>query len=191
MQNTKTLKLVEGAIMVALAVVLSFIKFKFLPYGGSITLVSMLPIMVYSIRHGLSWGMLVSVVYALVQMFIDLGEVSSWGLSAAMFVGCLAFDYIIAFSVLGLAGMFRNKGTGGAVGGMVVAMLLRYISHIISGVVIFKSAGAIWDGLNIENSLLYSMAYNATYMLPEIVFSIIVVVVLFSVPQTKKLLINK
>ncbi len=191
MQNTKTLKLVEGAIMVALAVVLSFIKFKFLPYGGSITLVSMLPIMVYSIRHGLSWGMLVSVVYALIQMFIDLGEVSSWGLSATMFVGCLAFDYIIAFSVLGLAGMFRNKGVGGAVSGMVVAMLLRYISHIISGVVIFKSAGAIWEGLNIENSLLYSMAYNATYMLPEIVFSIIVVIVLFSVPQTKKLLINK
>lgn len=191
MQNTKTLKLVEGAIMVALAVVLSFIKFKFLPYGGSITLVSMLPIMVYSIRHGISWGMLVSVVYALVQMFIDLGEVSSWGLSAAMFAGCLAFDYIIAFSVLGLAGMFRNKGAGGAVCGMIIAMLLRYISHIVSGVVIFKSAGAIWDGLDIENSLLYSMAYNATYMLPEIVFSIIVVVVLFSVPQTKKLLINK
>lgn len=191
MQNTKTLKLVEGAIMVALAVVLSFIKFKFLPYGGSITLVSMLPIMVFSIRHGLSWGLLVSVVYALIQMFIDLGEVSSWGLSAAMFVGCLAFDYIIAFSVLGLAGMFRNKGAGGAVSGMVIAMLLRYISHIVSGVVIFKSAGAIWEGLNIENSLLYSMAYNATYMLPEIVFSIIVVVVLFSVPQTKKLLINK
>ncbi len=191
MQNTKTLKLVEGAIMVALAVVLSFIKFKFLPYGGSITLVSMLPIMVYSIRHGLSWGMLVSVVYALVQMFIDLGEVSSWGLSAAMFVGCLAFDYIIAFSVLGLAGMFRNKGAGGAISGMIIAMILRYISHIVSGVVIFKSAGAIWEGLNIENSLLYSMAYNATYMLPEIVFSIIVVIVLFSVPQTKKLLINK
>lgn len=191
MQNTKTLKLVEGAIMVALAVVLSFIKFKFLPYGGSITLVSMLPIMVYSIRHGLSWGMLVSVVYALIQMFIDLGEVSSWGLSATMFAGCLAFDYIIAFSVLGLAGMFRNKGAGGAVIGMVIAMLLRYISHIVSGVVIFKSAGAIWEGLNIENSLLYSTAYNATFMLPEIVFSIIVVVVLFSVPQTKKLLFNK
>lgn len=191
MQNTKTLKLVEGAIMVALAVVLSFIKFKFLPYGGSITLVSMLPIMIYSIRHGIGWGMLVSVVYALLQMFMDIGEVSSWGLSAAMFVGCLLFDYIIAFSVLGLAGMFRNKGIGGAISGMIIVMALRYISHIISGVVIFKSAGAIWDGLNIENSLLYSMAYNATYMLPEIVFSIIVVVVLFSVPQTKKLLLNK
>lgn len=191
MQNTKTLKLVEGAIMVALAVVLSFIKFKFLPYGGSITLVSMLPIMIYSIRHGIGWGMLVSVVYALLQMFMDIGEVSSWGLSAAMFVGCLLFDYIIAFSVLGLTGMFRNKGIGGAISGMIIVMALRYISHIISGVVIFKSAGAIWDGLNIENSLLYSMAYNATYMLPEIVFSIIVVVVLFSVPQTKKLLLNK
>lgn len=191
MKNTKTLNLVEGAIMVALAVVLSFVKFKFLPYGGSITLVSMLPIMVYSIRHGIAWGMLTSVVYAMIQMFLDIGEVSSWGLSVTMFIGCLAFDYIIAFSVLGLAGMFRNKGVGGAISGMIIVMLLRYISHIISGVVIFKSAGAIWDGLDIQNSLLYSMAYNATYMLPEIVFSIIVVVVLFSVPQTKKLFLNK
>lgn len=191
MKNTKTLNLVEGAIMVALAVVLSFVKFKFLPYGGSITLVSMLPIMVYSIRHGIAWGMLTSVVYAMIQMFLDIGEVSSWGLSVTMFIGCLAFDYIIAFSVLGLAGMFKNKGVGGAISGMIIVMLLRYISHIISGVVIFKSAGAIWDGLDIQNSLLYSMAYNATYMLPEIVFSIIVVVVLFSVPQTKKLFLNK
>lgn len=174
--------------MVALATVLSFIKFKFLPYGGSITAVSMLPIMVFSIRHGIGSGMPVSFAYALLQMFMDLGEVMSWGLSTAMLIGCLAFDYIIAFSVLGLAGMFRKKGMGGCIGGMVVAMMLRFVSHVFSGVVIFKSAGAIWDGLDIQNSLLYSIAYNATYMLPEIVFTVIAVVILFSVPQTKALL---
>ena len=178
MQNTKTLKLVEGAIMVALAVVLSFIKFKFLPFGGSITLVSMMPIMIYSIRHGVAWGMLASLIYALIQMFLDLGEVIGWGLNVTMLIGCLLFDYIIAFSVLGLAGI-------------IVAIVLRYISHVISGFVIFKSAGLIWEGLEINNSLLYSLAYNATYLLPEMVFSVIVAVILFSIPQTKKIILGK
>lgn len=174
--------------MVALATVLSFIKFKFLPYGGSITAVSMLPIMIFSIRRGIGSGMLASFAYALIQLFLDLGEVLSWGLSTSMLIGCLAFDYIIAFSVLGLAGMFRKRGTAGCIGGMVTAMLLRFVSHVFSGVVIFKSAGAIWDGLDIQNTLLYSLAYNATYMLPEIVFSVIAMVILLSVPQTKALL---
>ena len=78
MSNSKTKIMVEGAIMLALSIVLSFIKFKFLPFGGSITVVSMLPIMLFSIRHGLGWGMFASVIYALFQMFMDLGEVMSW-----------------------------------------------------------------------------------------------------------------
>ena len=77
MSNSKTKIMVEGAIMLALSIVLSFIKFKFLPFGGSITAVSMLPIMLFSIRHGLGWGMSLSVIYALFQMFMDLGEVLS------------------------------------------------------------------------------------------------------------------
>ena len=86
--------------------------------------------------------------------------------------------------------MFKNKSLGGNIAGMVIAMLLRYISHILSGVVIFKSAGLIWD-IDIENSFLYSSIYNGAYMLPEIAFTIIVTVILFSVPQSKKLLLSK
>ena len=173
--------------MLALSIVLSFIKFKFLPFGGSITAVSMLPIMIFSIRHGLGWGMGVSVLYALYQMFMDLGEVLSWKLSTTMLVGCIAFDYIIAFSILGLAGMFRKKGGYLNVVGIIIAMLLRYISHILSGVVIFKSAGLIWD-IDIANSWVYSAAYNGAFMIPEIVFTAIVTVILLSVPQSKHIL---
>lgn len=108
-----------------------------------------------------------------------------------MLIGCLLFDYIIAFSVLGLAGMFRNKNVAGGLAGIIVAIILRYISHVISGFVIFKSAGLIWEGLEINNSLLYSLAYNATYLLPEMVFSVIVAVILFSIPQTKKIILGK
>ena len=191
MRNTKTIKLVEGAIMVALAIILSFIKVFKLPWGGSITLLSMLPIVIYSIRNGVKWGMFASVVYALLQMFIDLGEVMSWGLNATALVGTLVLDYIIAFSVLGLAGIFRFKPIVGGIAGIVVAVFLRYVSHVISGSVIFHSVGAIWEGFSTENSWIYSLLYNGAYMLPEMVFTVIGAVILFVVPQTRKLIVNK
>lgn len=190
MTNTKTIKLVEGAVMVALALVLSFIKVFKLPWGGSITLLSMLPIVIYSIRNGLKWGMLVSVVYALLQMFIDLGEVVSWGLTATALIGTLLLDYVLAFSVLGLAGIFRNKGIAGGIAGIAVAVFLRYAFHVVSGSVIFHSAGAIWEGFSTENSWIYSLLYNGAYMLPEMVFTLIGAVILFAVPQTKKLIVK-
>ncbi len=190
MSNTKTIKLVEGAVMVALALVLSFIKVFHLPWGGSITLLSMLPIVIYSIRNGVKWGMLVSVVYALLQMFIDLGEVVSWGLTASALIGTLILDYILAFSVLGLAGMLRKKGIAGAIAGIVITIALRYAFHVISGSVIFHSVGAIWDTFSTDNSWIYSSLYNGAYMLPEMVFTVIGAVILLCVPQTKKLIVK-
>lgn len=190
MSNTKTIKLVEGAVMVALAVVLSFVKIIKFPWGGSVTLLSMLPIVIYSIRNGIKWGMLVSVVYALLQMFIDLGEVVSWGLTAPALIGTLVFDYIIAFSALGLAGVFRSKRIAGGIAGIVVAVFLRYASHVISGAVIFHSAGKIWESFSTENSWIYSLLYNGAYMLPEMIFTVIGAVILFAVPQTKKMIVK-
>ena len=191
MTNTKTIKLVEGAVMVALAVVLSFVKIIKFPWGGSVTLLSMLPIVIYSIRNGVKWGMLVSVVYALLQMFIDLGELVSWGLTALALIGTLLFDYIIAFSALGLAGIFRSKRIAGGLAGIVLAVFLRYASHVVSGAVIFHSAGKIWESFSTENSWVYSLLYNGAYMLPEMIFTIIGAVILFAVPQTKKLIVKE
>lgn len=187
MKDSKIKILVEGALMLALSIVLSFIKFKFLPFGGSITAVSMLPIMLFSIRHKIAWGMGISFLYALYQMFMDLSEVLSWGLSPFMLIGCIAFDYIIAFSVLGLAGIFKKNSGYLNIAGILIVMLLRYISHILSGVIVFKSAGLIWN-INITNSWAYSAVYNGAFMIPEIVFTLIVAVILFSVPQSKKIL---
>lgn len=191
MSNTKTIKLVEGAVMVALAVVLSFVKIIEFPWGGSVTLLSMLPIVIYSIRNGVKWGMLVSVVYALLQMFIDLGKVVSWGLTASALIGTLVFDYIIAFSVLGLAGIFRRRRILGDIAGIVLAVFLRYASHVVSGAVIFHSAGKIWESFATDNSWIYSLLYNGAYMLPEMIFTIIGAVILLAVPQTKKLIVKE
>ena len=188
MKNSKTLWLVEGAVMVALATVLSLIKVYKLPWGGSITLLSMLPICIYSIKHGVAKGLAVSFVFALIQMFMDLGEVLSWGLSAGTLIACILLDYLVAFTVIGLAGMFRTKKMPGWIAGTVIALLLRLASHFASGVWIWESAGKLWDGFDTSNTYLYSLLYNGSYMVPEIIFSVVGAVILFSLPQTKKLI---
>jgi len=188
MKNSKTQMLVLGAVMIALATVLSLVKVYKLPWGGSITLLSMLPICIFSIKNGIRWGLFVSFVYSLVQLGLDLGEVLSWGLTPVTLIACFALDYILAYSVLGLAGMFRNHGLPGWIGGTAAAVLLRLAAHFLSGVLIWHSFGDLWDGFSTENEFIYSILYNGSYMVPEMIFTVIGAIILFSVPQTRKML---
>lgn len=193
MENRKKiLALVEGAVMVALAFGLDFLSklvpFLTLPWGGSITSLSMLPIIVYSIRNGVKYGLMCSFVYALVQLVVDLAKLGTWGLTPVTFTACVLLDYIIAFSVLGLAGIFRRKGMKGWIGGAVGAIFLRYVSHVISGAAVFASVGKVWNAIEINNTWLYSMAYNACYMLPEMILTTIGAVLLFKTGAVKMIL---
>lgn len=181
--------LVEGAVMVALAFVLSMIRVYKLPWGGSITLLSMLPICIYSIKHGIAAGLGVSFVFSLTQFFQGIGDgLFGWGLTGGMLAACILLDYILAYTAVGLAGMFRKKGIVGWICGTVIALLLRFACHFGSGVVVWKSFGALWDGFSTDNTYLYSFLYNGSYMLPEIIFTAIGAAILFSLPQTKKLI---
>ena len=191
MSNSKTRKLTEGAAMVALATVLSYIRVFKLPWGGSITLLSMLPIVIYSIRWGIKPGFAVSFVYSLVQFGQGvLDGLFGWGLTPVSLIACILLDYIIAFTVLGIAGLFREKKTGGAIAGIVLAVFLRFLVHVISGVVIWHSFGSLWEGFSTDNEILYSLLYNGAYMLPELIFTVIGAFALLSIPATKKLLLN-
>ena len=191
MQNTKTRKLVEGAAMVALAIVLSYIRVFKLPWGGSVTLVSMLPIVVYSLRWGIKDGFLISFVFALFQFFQGIGDgLFAWGLTPVMLVACILLDYLVAFTVLGIAGLFKKKETIGAIMGVALAIFLRFVSHFLSGVVIWHSFGELWNGFATENEWLYSLCYNGAYMLPELVFTLIATIILFNIPNTKKLFLE-
>ena len=182
MKHEKTVRLVTSAMMIALATVLSMITIVKMPLGGSLTPLSMLPICIVSLRYGVKWGVFTSFVYALVQLAIDLSSVLSWGLTPLAVAACILIDYLLAFTVLGTAGMFRNKGVIGAVGGIAVAILLRYLCHIISGGTVF-SIWCEWD-----SAWWYSVCYNGAFMLPECVLTVIVSFILLRVPQTKKLL---
>ena len=190
MKNTKTRMLVEGAVMVALATVLSFLKIVKFPWGGSITVLSMLPIVVFALRHGLAAGLGVSFTYSVIQLGqgILVDGLLGWGLTPVALICCILLDYIGAFSVLCISGVFGNKKLSRMVGGVILAMLLRFLLHYISGVAIFHSFGELWNGFSTDNTWLYSLLYNGAYMLPETVFTTAGAVILFRTPQMRRML---
>ena len=187
--STRIFNLVLGGIMVALGTVLCFIKPFDLPYGGSITLCSMLPIMFYGYRCGPKWGLAAGFVFSVLQLLFGLDDLK--GISALMVVGSILLDYLLAFTVLGLAGMFRGKIRNNAAAftlGCLVTGLLRYVCSFLSGWLLWAQfmtvtdmqdfianfvpglAGASGTGL----AIFYSLVYNGSYMIPEIVLTCVV-----------------
>ncbi len=175
--------MVLSAVMLAMAFGLSLLSVMEMPMGGSITPLSMLPIAFVSITYGTRWGIVVAFLYSLLQLATGISDVLSWGVSAQAVIASGIFDYIIAFSVLGLAGMFRKKGTAGIMAGVFIAVALRFVCHLISGVFIFSSFAP--EGMS---PIWYSITYNGAFMLPEAIFTMIGAALVFTVPQIKKLM---
>ncbi len=188
--------LCESAILVSLAVVLSIVS-KFLlepflaplfPFGGSVTIFSMLPICIVAIKHGLGWGLASAFCFSWFQIL--QGGVFAWGLTPTMLVASLFLDYILAFTVLGLAGVFRRYGTWGMIAGVALVCLLRFLIHFFAGVILwanleeFVAFGQSW----INRPWLYSLVYNGGYMLPESILTVVGATLLFRVPQLRRIL---
>ncbi len=158
------LVITECSIMIALSSVLSVVKPFEMPYGGSITLASMLPIIILSYRHGIKVGLASALVESVIQLFMGLSTFSHFTTWQSL-VALALLDYLVAFLLFGFSGALRgkikNQSTAITVGAM-FASLGRYLCHVISG-------ATIWVGLSIptEAALTYSLSYNATYMIPE------------------------
>lgn len=175
--------LTECAIMVALATVLSYLKIWNSPYGGSVTVLSMAPIILLSVRRGVKVGLGAGFVYSLIQLLQSLTNVSYMPTAPAV-VACIAFDYILPFTLLGLGGMFRgirfsrNEVTSRmfatALGALTVT-LIRYVCHVLSGALLWYELDLVWyadDPTHIVNRYgqwVFSMVYSAIYMVPEII----------------------
>ncbi len=199
--------LVESAIMLTMGVALEFISKIFipeLPFGGQITIVNMLPILLISYRHGVKWGLFSSFVYSLLQIALGLKTVTAafqpgyFGESVLLVnaIIMLVLDYIIAYTVLGFGGIFRNKIKNPAISlslGSVVALTLRYAAHILSGYILFsgwaewfftQEGFPAWGATLVESvgsnmlGLIYSVVYNGMYMIPEIVLTTIAAVII-------------
>lgn len=173
---TKIKKMTISAVMCALSFVLVVVS-KLIPApwlgGGSITLASMVPIILTSVILGTRWGLLTGFTFSLIQMMT--GFYVPPASSALCFLGVVFLDYIGAFTVLGLAGFFSNKlgNTRFAVSlSGVIVTSMRYVFHILSGILIW---GPIADTDSIP---IYSIVYNGSYMIPEIIITAIVLYII-------------
>lgn len=184
MKNIQLKRLTVSAVFIALATVLSFIKLWTNPWGGSVTLMSMVPVVLLSVMFGTRWGLFSAFVFSLVQIGVDIAGMMGWGMDVRMWIGAILFDYLIAYTVIGLSGVFASKGTGGICAGIAISLVLRFLSHFISGYIFFD----IWMPETFENPALYSVVYNGTYMLPELISTLLAVIILYKTSTMKRLM---
>ena len=208
----KTKRLTESAMLLAMAIVLELVSKMFIPempFGGQITLVSMLPVVLISYRHGVKWGLVSGFAYALIEMVIGAKTVAAafqpgyFG-DAAMIGNALIMcllDYLVAYTMMGLGGIFRNKIKNPGVSlmcGSLVALGARYVAHILSGYILF-SGWAEWFftqdgfpawGASLVQSLspnmlglVYSIVYNGFYMIPELILTAIASLLIARIPK--------
>ena len=199
--TNKTKRLTESAMLLSVAIVLELVSKMFipeLPFGGQVTLVSMLPVVLISYRHGVRWGLVSGAAYAMIEMAIGAKTVTAafqpgyFGegtLILNAFVMCL-LDYLVAFTVLGMGGLFRDRieNRGRALCcGVLVALGCRYVAHVCSGYILFAGwaewfftqdgfpawgAGLVASLSPAALGMLYSIVYNGMYMIPEMILTV-------------------
>lgn len=155
--TNKTKRLTESAMLLAMAVVLELVSKMFipgLPFGGQVTLVSMLPVVLISYRHGVRWGLVAGAAYALVELLMGAKNVAAafqpgyFGDGAMLgraLIMCV-LDYLVAFTAIGLGGCLRNRIENPGVSlmlGSIIALGTRYAAHVLSGYILF-SGWAEW-----------------------------------------------
>ena len=168
--------LCEGAILLALAIVLNYLSkmiFANMPQGGSISL-GMFPLLLYVHRWGLGRGLLIGFSYGLLDMLIDGGY--AWGWQSML------LDYLVAYTALGLGGFFKGKGWG-IFPCIALGCLGRFGVHYLSGITLYKIlAPTTVEGLEslgaIASPHVYSILYNGVYMLPNTIIALVLAALL-------------
>ena len=162
--------LTEGAILVAAAQVLGYLKLWRMPWGGSITLI-MLPIVIYAVRWGLGPGIMGGFVLGVLQFAFDGGFALGW----QSIIG----DYILAYSVVGLAGLMHGK-KGGVFTGLLIGGFARFLVHWVVGATVWAEyMPDAFFGMTMTSPWVYSFLYNLAYIVPNIVICMIVLAVLY------------
>ena len=171
-------RLCEGAIMVAIAQILSYLKLWEMPWGGSIVL-AMVPIILFSVRWGLGSGLLAGFVFGVLQFMFDVGFAIGW----QSIVG----DYLLAFTVLGLAGLMKGKKLG-VFWGTLIGGFARFLVHYVVGATIWAAyMPDTFFGMTMTSPWIYSLLYNIAYMGPNIIITLVIFGLLY-VPMKKYLL---
>lgn len=169
--------MIECSMMIALSTVFSLLKIVDMPYGGSVTIASMLPIVIAAYRHGFLWGLGTALTNSVIQLLLGINNLSYFSTWQSI-LAIILLDYIVAFGVFAISGLFRRvekRQNFAFLYGILLSSVLRYICHVISG-------ATVWVGLSIPDNaaLLYSLSYNATYMIPETIVLVAIGVYLTS-----------
>lgn len=179
--ENRTFQLVLSAVMVALATVLSVIPVMQLPFGGSVTLFSQVPIIAVSWILGVPWGLASGLAYGILQILV--GGIGNFSYVQGMlaYIILVFADYLIPFTCLGFGGMFKrvikNPYAAATVGTLLVCFV-RWFSHFISGATIWTEYA---PDTAIKAVLAYSASYNASYMVPETVITILGICVVIAI----------
>ncbi len=167
--------LCEGAVMVAAAQVLGFIKLWEMPWGGSVCLI-MAPIFFFACRWGVGPGLMASFALGILQFVFDGGFAIGW----QSIVG----DYLLAYGVLGLAGLVKGRLFLGAV----IGSAARFLVHYLVGATIWAAyMPEEFFGMTMTSPWIYSLLYNLAYMLPNTLITVLVAALLYR-PMKKLIL---
>ena len=165
MEHSKTRMIAEAGVAIAIAQVLSFITLFHMPQGGSIKAASLVPLMIFAYRWGGTRGIWAGVVYGVLHFLL--------GFKSSIHYLSIILDYLVAYGAIGVCGYFKDNITG-LVSGSIVAIVLRWFASVTSGAVVFASYAP--QG---QNPWIYSMIYNASYMVPDGILNIIVLLFVY------------
>jgi probable proton-coupled thiamine transporter yuaJ len=165
MGQSKTRMIAEAGVAIAIAQVLSFITLFHMPQGGSIKAASLVPLMIFAYRWGGTRGIWAGVVYGVLHFLL--------GFKSSIHYLSIILDYLVAYGAIGVCGYFKDNMTG-LVSGSIVAIALRWFTSVTSGAVVFASYAP--QG---QNPWIYSMIYNASYMVPDGILNIIVLLFVY------------
>lgn len=176
-KTSNTVILVEAALMIALSTVLGMLKIFEMPFGGSVTCGSMVPIVLLSFRRGPKWGLVAGFAESLLQMLLKFDAPPAKTFLAFFMV--ILLDYVIAYTIIGAASLFgkpfANRSISVIVGAVGVSFL-RFLCSFFSGILVWAPYAPenmpVWE---------YSMKYNGAYMLPEAILTAVLAVILVRV----------
>ena len=177
MRNEKVRMLCEGALCIAMSVVLSYVKLDVGPSGGSIN-ATMIPLILFAIRWGWGWGVGAGLVFGTLKYFLGEGFVISWV--------SIIFDYSVAYAFVGFAGVLKRKANLAWLATL-IGCVARFVVHYISGVTVYAEwMPEEFMGMTMTSPFFYSALYNLFYMLPSTVISLVGVFALSRIPAIHK-----
>ena len=168
--RTRVRMLCEGALLVAAAQILSYVKVLELATGGSLT-PAMFPVLLFAVRWGWKDGLLGGLVLGILQFMFDGGFALGWQ--------SILGDYLLAFTALGLAGVFRGRRWG-IFAGTVLGCAGRFLVHYVVGATIWAEyMPEEFLSMTMTSPWLYSLLYNGVYMLPNMVLALVIGALLY------------